>query len=551
MLSHRGDVTDQGDRGRFTRDKAAGLAAPSTTRGQKMNSDVSRSPEHPRSGAGRGIQRSTLAVTLLAFALGLAGPLAAQVARPDVSKELEIVRQVMSDAQMAKAMAFIEREQAAPDDILQEFIGICNAYGPESDEIYRSRHIYKLFRIYGLEDVHIDREWNVIGIRRGVGNGPKVVLTAHEDVVHLWPKDQPIEAFIADGRVWCPGSSDDLVGVVQMLTVLRAMNAANIQTKGDVWFVTFTGEEAGSRGAHLFAKSNYPHNLDWRKGDAILQFHGGGGEGVSTGSDPIYNQAELRIFTPFERNDPALPSGVDRRWLPHAVDALAQVMVRIRKEVWDPRVAEVGFREEGMPANPPVLFMNMAKIEAIPIMNAPASESKVTFDVRSKSAERLEKAHRDIQRIATEVCATFPKTIPCSYQYQVVNRSGLKDGIPGWDRADNAPARMAVAAAKALYGGDPRIDPAQGCGDCIATFMEGMPSMSLRGRIKDLGGGRVERGSGLQVGVLASETRRRTTGHNVTQSAEIESIWAAAKQALVFSAAYSGLAPASQKAGSK
>ena len=513
-----------------------------------MNVEMSRRPIQRHAVSSNPYPHAGLLMAMVAFALAAGIPVRAQVARPDVSREVAIIRQLLTDEQMKKAMAFIEREQAKPDDILQEFIGICNAYGPESDEIYRSRHIAKLFQIYGLENVHIDREWNVIGIRPGTGKGPKVVLTAHEDVVHLWPKDQPIEAFIADGRVWCPGSSDDLVGVVQMLTVLRALNAANIQTKGDIWFVTFTGEEAGSRGAHHFAAEQYPHNLDWKKGDAIMQFHGGGGEGVSTGSDPIYAQAELRVFTPFERNDPALPRGVDRRWLPHAVDALAQIMVRIRKEVWDPRVADVGFREEGMPANPPVLFMNMAKIEAIPIMNAPASEAKVTFDIRSKSRERVEKAHSDIQRIAGEVCATFPETIHCSYHYEIVRRSGLPDGIPGWDRANNPPARMAVAAAKVLYGGDPRIDPAQGCGDCIATYMEGMPSMSLRGRVMDFGGGRVERGSGVQVGILNSETRGRTTGHNITQSAEIESIWAAAKQALVFATAYSGLAPAGASA---
>src|SRR5690606_31649510 len=102
------------------------------------------------------------------------------------------------------------------------------------DEIYRSRLLYKLFRIYGLENVHIDDELNVIGIRRGTGGGPSVVLTAHHDVVNLWPKEQPIEAFVADGRVWCPGASDDIVGVVQMLTVLRALNAADVQTRGDI-----------------------------------------------------------------------------------------------------------------------------------------------------------------------------------------------------------------------------------------------------------------------------------------------------------------------------
>lgn len=125
----------------------------------------------------------------------------------------------------------------------------------------------------------------------GAGGGPAVVLDAHHDVVALRPKDQPIEALVADGRVGCPGASDDLSGTVRMLL-------------------------------------------------------------------------------------PRLPGGVGRRRLPHAVDALAQVTVRVRKEVWDPRTAEVDFRAAGEMADPPVLYLNMAEIAALPIMNAPASEAE-------------------------------------------------------------------------------------------------------------------------------------------------------------------------------
>ena len=157
----------------------------------------------------------------------------------DVSDELRSVRQVLATQQLTEALQYVDRSR---DETVQEFLGVCNAHGPSGDEIYRARHIFKLFRIYGLENVHIDDKRNVIGIRRGTGEGPKVVLNAHMDVVAQWPKEQPIEAFVADGRIWCPAAGDDLIGVVQVLTILRALNAANIQTKGDIWFVMFTGE---------------------------------------------------------------------------------------------------------------------------------------------------------------------------------------------------------------------------------------------------------------------------------------------------------------------
>ncbi len=159
-----------------------------------------------------------------------------QGVKVDVSDELQTAQQVLATDQLKKALQYTDQSR---DETIQEFLRVCNANGPAGDEIYRARHIHRLFRIYGLENVHIDDQRNVIGIRRGTGEGPTVVLNAHMDVVAQWPKEQPIQAFVADGRIWCPGASDDLIGVVQVLTILRALNAADIQTKGDIWFVMF------------------------------------------------------------------------------------------------------------------------------------------------------------------------------------------------------------------------------------------------------------------------------------------------------------------------
>ena len=173
----------------------------------------------------------------------------------EVREELQTAQQVLATDQLKQALQYTDQSR---DETIQEFLRVCNANGPAGDEIYRARHLHRLFRIYGLENAHIDDQKNVIGIRRGTGEGPAVVLNAHMDVVAQWPKEQPIQAFVADGRIWCPGASDDLIGVVQLLTILRAMNAADIRTKGDVWFVMFAYEEQNndmaSPGAELFVQ---------------------------------------------------------------------------------------------------------------------------------------------------------------------------------------------------------------------------------------------------------------------------------------------------------
>jgi acetylornithine deacetylase/succinyl-diaminopimelate desuccinylase-like protein len=455
---------------------------------------------------------------------------------PDLSKEVTEARTTMGLPVMQRAMQYVEGKQVDPKELIDTWIGLCNAAGPSGDEIYRSTHIKKLFQIYGLENVHIDGALNVIGVRPGTGKGPKVVLNAHHDQIAIFSKDQPIEAFVADGRMWCPAAGDDLMGVVQMITILEAMNASKMQTEGDVWFVTLTGEETDFRGGRHFARSNYPHHLDWKKGDVVMQFHGGGGGGASTGSLPMIDDAKLWFFTPFERQI-AGQEGSDRRWRPHGVDALAKAIIEIRKQLSDStrdclRCADADSRAQ--------FYVNMAMVQGMPIRNTPGSEAWVRLDLRSQTKEGMQRAHGELLRVAKEACTGIEG---CRYQLEVMSRLGLAEEIPGWDKVNNRGARMAAATSQVLYGNPGIIDPTRGCGDCQGSYMEGMPAMSFRGDVVDYGKGRFERTRKYeQYGGLESAVRVRTSGHHATQSQQIVTLWAAAKHGLLFTAAYAGVA---------
>ena len=478
----------------------------------------------------------TAAAALAMFAAAAPAAAQAPTQRPDISKELAEVRAVMGNPVFKKAMQWVEKEQENPQELIEAWLGLCEAQGPSGDEIYRSRHIKTLFQIYGLENVHIDGALNVIGIRPGKGNGPKVVLNAHHDQVALMTKDQPVRAYVAENRVWCPAAGDDLIGVVQMLGILAAMNAANLETEGDVWFVTLTGEETDFRGGRHFARSNYPHHIDWQKGDVVMQFHGGGGIGATTGSTPIIHDAKLWFFTPFERQIEGQP-GSDRRWREHAVDALARSIIRIRNELTDPTMDCLRCDDGRERAQ---FYVNMAMVDAVPVRNTPAAEAWVRLDLRSDTPEGMTKAHEAIMKIAEEVCKEIEG---CRYQLEVMSRLGRHDPIAGWDMVNNRGARMAAAAGEALYGFPGTIDPTRGCGDCQGMYMEGLPSMSFRGNVVDYGKGRFERTNKYeQYGGLESATRKRTSGHHATQSQAIVTMWSGIKQGLLFTAAYAGIA---------
>jgi acetylornithine deacetylase/succinyl-diaminopimelate desuccinylase-like protein len=459
-------------------------------------------------------------------------PLRGQAISPPLDQELREVQMVFGSDRFQAALSYIEQSDS---ETVQEWLGVCNADGPSGSEEARSRLLYRLFRIYGLENVHIDDALNVIGVRPGTGDGPTVILNAHHDNVHLSPVGQPVEAFVADGRVWCPAAFDDVSGIVQMLTTLRAMNEANIETVGDVWFVSFTGEEApigpshpeASPGVEQFVRANYPHNIDWHRGDIMLQFHGRGGDGVTTGSIPVRHRTQLRVFASFERD----------RWGPHAVDALARIISRIGPEVRDPRSTDLPFEHVGdPPVSSDVLYINMAMIGASEVTNRPASEAWVRFDMRADTEERLWDAHRQIQAIAAAEVQAMGDEF--SFVYEINSKNGTAEGIAGWNQVSNRPARIAAAAARALYGVQGVIDPTTGCGDCVRAYRSGMPAMSLRGSVIDHGRGQFEVRGDFS---LQSAVRRRTATHDVTESGLIAGLWAGVKHGLLFAVAYAGL----------
>jgi hypothetical protein len=126
-----------------------------------------------------------------------------------------------------------------------------------------------------------------------------------------------------------------------------------------------------------------------------------------------------------------------------------------------------------------------------------------------------------------------------TYHYEVLTEIGT-ESIEGWNKVDNAPARMVAAAAQALYRTTPVIDSTSGSGDTRSAYTEGMPGMTLRGNVIDHGGGRFEVRRGR--GGLQSAVRRKSSGHSVTASGEIVRTWSGVKHGLLFLAAYSGLA---------
>jgi acetylornithine deacetylase/succinyl-diaminopimelate desuccinylase-like protein len=127
---------------------------------------------------------------------------------------------------------------------LQEQIELAQIPAPPFKESVRAQDFAARLRAAGLEDVAIDATGNVIGKRKGHGNtpAPLLVVSAHLDTVFEEGSDVTVRE--QDGRYHGLGIQDDARGLAAVLSVLRALQTAKLQTVGDVWFVGTVGEEA-------------------------------------------------------------------------------------------------------------------------------------------------------------------------------------------------------------------------------------------------------------------------------------------------------------------
>jgi acetylornithine deacetylase/succinyl-diaminopimelate desuccinylase-like protein len=177
-----------------------------------------------------------------------------------------------SDVQ--RALRFIEETDART---VADLVRLTQIPAPPFMEAARGRAYADLLRQAGADSVWTDEVGNVIGLRKGRVRGRTLVLAGHLDTV--FPEGTDVTVQQRGDTLYAPGIGDDTRGLVAVLTVLRALEAANIETQGDVWFVGNVGEEGlgDLRGTkHLF-RAGAP------KIDAFISIDGSGDDRIVNG----------------------------------------------------------------------------------------------------------------------------------------------------------------------------------------------------------------------------------------------------------------------------
>lgn len=168
-------------------------------------------------------------ILLVACALVLAAPAFAQEAA---------VRQILDSPRFRTATAFIEKDQPR---FVEELIELTEIPAPPFKEERRAKAYLEMLREAGLADVEMDKEGNVMGLRRGTGGRGLVAVVAHIDTV--FPEGTDVKVRRAGTKLSAPGVGDNTRGAALMLAVVRAMNAAKFETASDILFVGNVGEE--------------------------------------------------------------------------------------------------------------------------------------------------------------------------------------------------------------------------------------------------------------------------------------------------------------------
>ncbi|MDR3535001.1 MAG: M20/M25/M40 family metallo-hydrolase [Acetobacteraceae bacterium] len=169
------------------------------------------------------------------------------------------IQGILESEPFRRALATLAAEH---DRMVQDIITLTEIESPSFQEAKRAQAWRDMAAAHGLEDIEIDAEGNVTGLRRGAGNGRLICVAAHLDTV--FPPGTDVTVRREGTKLFAPGVGDDTRSLSVLLAWLRALDAAGITTRDDILFVADVGEEGPGdlRGMrHLFQKGRYKDRI--------------------------------------------------------------------------------------------------------------------------------------------------------------------------------------------------------------------------------------------------------------------------------------------------
>ena len=282
---------------------------------------------------------------------------------------------VTAQSDVKKALEFAKEDEK--NDI-EQLIEMTLIEAPTFHEHKRAQYMAARYKELGLENVTIDKDLVVSGVRKGVGGGPTVVVDGHMDTV--FPEGTVKEVRREGDYLYAPGVGDDTAALAMELGILRALNAGGVKTKGDIIFTATPREE----GIGMLGGMRDFMNGHHEEVDCLVAIDGGRMSGIT------YQATGMRTVEVTFRGRDGHAAGMFGK-ISNSLNAAARAVAKI---------AEIR-----VPEDPWTIFCvsnfhagNDAGIHAI------AGTTVIKYNIRSNSEEELAKLDDEIGRCIQEAC---------------------------------------------------------------------------------------------------------------------------------------------------
>jgi acetylornithine deacetylase/succinyl-diaminopimelate desuccinylase-like protein len=318
----------------------------------------------------------------------------------------------------------------ANEEFTDELIRICEIPAPPFKEEARAAYIKQRFEELGLTNVHTDSEGNIIAERRGTSSGPNLIVSAHLDTV--FPEGTDVRVRRDGRKFFAPGIADDSCGVMSLVALAQALNAAAIETEGTIYFVATVGEEGQGnlRGVrYLFTEGEFQSGVD-----AFISLDGPGVERITSRA---LGSRRYRIAI----NGPGGHSWGDFGVV-NPVHALGRAIAR--------------FATYTAPISPRTSY-NVGIIEGGQSVNSIPETAGMTVDIRSTSREEIDKLEAYLRRVIELAVREENSQRALSGTTLSYSIDAAGDRPSGETPIDSHIVQTAIECSRAL-GIEPRLD---------------------------------------------------------------------------------------------
>lgn len=358
----------------------------------------------------------------------------------------QILRELLDSTQVREAFKFFETRAA---EITEEHVAICSIPAPPFGEAERARYLCEKFRALGLNEAQVDGEGNCVALRRGHSFSPLLVVSAHLDTV--FPPGTDFTVHSSQNRLLAPGIADDGCGLTALIAILHALEECSIETEGSLLFVGTVGEEGEGnlRGVRYLLNQG-----EWA--GRIGSFISFDGPGIDRITHAALGSRRYRVH---------LKGTGGHSWgdfgAANPVHALGRAIARLSTYP--------------APANPRTTF-NVGRIEGGASVNVIPREASMDVDMRSESAEELQRLDAFFRRAVREAVNDENSQRRANDPPLELDLKLIGDRPSGETPKDSTIVRLAEEATR-YFGYHPRLD--RSSTDSNVPISLGTPAITL------------------------------------------------------------------------